>query len=127
MLANFLSNAVEYSPNDGEVSISAIASNNATITLHVANTVVDLAPADLPHIFDRFWRKTTARTSSLRAGLGLSISQAVCRMLDVPIRAEIRDPKTFLISVALPREDAISNTSAAESTLLSCQDGFGRE
>jgi two-component system sensor histidine kinase QseC len=106
MLVNFFSNAVEYAPDHGRISVSAVASN-ASINLQIANTATDLAPADLPHVFDRFWRKTSARTSSNRAGLGLSISKAVAHMLAVPIHAEMRQPGTFVISLTLPVAPAL--------------------
>jgi signal transduction histidine kinase len=103
MLANFLANAVEYAPDGGEVSISTVSSGGA-ISLQIANIVTELVPADLPHVFDRFWRKNSARTPSNRAGLGLSISQAIAKMLGLALRAEFPKPGTFLISLTPPND-----------------------
>jgi two-component system sensor histidine kinase QseC len=108
MLANFLSNAVEYTPDQGEISIDALSNDETSITLRIANTAPDLESSDLEHVFERFWRKETARTSSLRAGLGLSISQAVSQMLGIPLRAEVLNSKTFVITVTLPSSSAVS-------------------
>jgi two-component system sensor histidine kinase QseC len=101
IVGNLLSNAAEYSPANGEVRISAIE-NARAITLRVANSTADLNPADLPHLFERFWRKTAARTSSTRAGLGLSISRAATQLLGSEFNAEIPKSGTFVVSLILP-------------------------
>jgi signal transduction histidine kinase len=46
--------------------------------ISVANTGCDLTPEELPRVFERFWRKESARSQTgLHAGLGLSL----CRRL----------------------------------------------
>ena len=101
IVRNLLSNAAEYAPENGEIRIAAIAQPNA-ITLRVTNTAADLSLADLPHIFERYWRKTTARTSSSRAGLGLSISKTAAHLLGADFHADIPETGTFVISLILP-------------------------
>jgi signal transduction histidine kinase len=101
MLVNFLANAAEYTPEHGRICISTSAEPSAT-TLQIANSVSDLTPEDLPHVFSRFWRKTASRTSSNRAGLGLSISQAMAHLLETPLSAVIPEPGIFCISLTLP-------------------------
>jgi len=101
ILVNLLSNAAEYAAAGGAISISATAMVD-TIRLQVANSITNLARADLPHLFDRFWRKNAARTSSQRAGLGLSISRAGAQLLGLDLRADIPEPKTFVVTLMLP-------------------------
>ena len=59
------------------------ASNTPTtsFTLRVTNIPENLSPADLPHLFDRFWRKDAARTMDGHLGLGLALSRSFARAL----------------------------------------------
>jgi len=101
IVTNLLSNAVEYSPKAGVIRI-AVVERPGHLTLQIANTTVELSSADLPRIFERFWRKSSARTSSSRAGLGLSISKAAAQLLGTKLDAAIVENATLLISMDLP-------------------------
>ena len=100
LFTNLFSNAVEYSPRGGEISVG-IATSDGFTNVRVANATPDLIAADLPHVFDRFWRKTAARTSQNRTGLGLSICRATADLLGASLRAELEEG-TFVISLVLP-------------------------
>ncbi len=70
-----LDNAVKYTPAGGRVhfSMRAVASHTETT---VSDTGMGIAAADLPHVFDRFWRADKVRSRSAGgAGLGLSIAR----------------------------------------------------
>jgi signal transduction histidine kinase len=86
ILANLLSNAVEYTPQRGWIHIHLQDIGNA-FDLRVNNSVDNLAPGDLPHLFERFWRKDTARSSSEHSGIGLSVSQAYASVLGLTLEA----------------------------------------
>ena len=74
LLMNLLTNAIKYTPAGGNVEIDA-AATNGTVTLKVRDTGMGIAPGDLPHIFDRFWRADEARSrTGARPGSGLRIS-----------------------------------------------------
>ena len=77
LILNLLTNAVKYTPSGGTVRMQ-LATANGRITLSVADTGIGIAPGDLPHIFDRFWRADSARTrTGERPGAGLGL--AICR------------------------------------------------
>jgi signal transduction histidine kinase len=77
VITNLLTNAVNYTPAGGEVEISTKVENGAAL-LMIADNGPGIAPEHLPHIFDRFYRVDSARTSSQgRSGLGLAISKAI--------------------------------------------------
>jgi signal transduction histidine kinase len=65
-------NAIRHSPAGGEVRIG-VRSADGTATLAVADQGPGIRPADLPHIFDRFWRAAGAPDGG--TGLGLSIAK----------------------------------------------------
>jgi heavy metal sensor kinase len=77
VITNLLTNAIHYNKDGGEVRISAEQKNRVAI-LTVADTGQGIAPADLPHVFERFWRADQARSSaSGRTGLGLAIAKSI--------------------------------------------------
>lgn len=72
-VVNLLDNAVKFSPADGSVDVS-LTSGVLTIRDHGPG----IAPEDLPHVFDRFWRSPSARQLP-GSGLGLAIVAQVIR------------------------------------------------
>lgn len=79
-----LDNAVEYTGASGLVSICA---SEREIT--IANGPVTLAQKDVPHLFERFWRKDSARSSDAHAGLGLAVAAEIARLLDLRLTPEL--------------------------------------
>src|SRR3989344_1459171 len=68
-------NAVKYTPDKGEVSVKLTKAEGKT-SLTVADTGMGITKADLPHIFDRFYR--SARTQDIAGtGLGLAIAKQI--------------------------------------------------
>lgn len=72
-LANLVDNAVRYSPPGSQVVIGAEQAGPQVI-LTVTDDGPGLAPTDLPHVFDRFWRGERSRNRATGgSGLGLAI------------------------------------------------------
>jgi signal transduction histidine kinase len=74
MLVILLDNAVKFTPTGGSVSLSVRSSEGRAIVT-VEDTGVGISPAELPRIYDRFYRGDDARRRSDGAGLGLSIAK----------------------------------------------------
>jgi len=73
VLLNLVDNALKYTPAGGSVTVSAADAGTA-VSVSVADTGVGIPKADLPRIFERFYRVDKARTRSTGGtGLGLSI------------------------------------------------------
>ena len=68
---NLLTNAVKYTPPGGQVTVTTRA-EDGTARLTVADTGPGIPAADLPHVFERFWRGAGAKTRS-GAGIGLAV------------------------------------------------------
>jgi heavy metal sensor kinase len=78
VIANLLDNAIKYTHPGGMVEVSVSSSENVAV-LQVQDNGVGIAPAALPHIFERFYRSDLARSrSSGGSGLGLAIVKAIC-------------------------------------------------
>ncbi len=68
---NLLTNAIKYTPPGGQVTITTRA-RPGTAVLTVADTGPGIPEADLPHVFERFWRGTGAKGRS-GTGIGLAV------------------------------------------------------
>ncbi len=77
VVTNLLSNAIQYNRSPGEVQVST-RSDNGSAVLTIADTGIGIPAADLPHIFERFYRVDKSRSGPQgRTGLGLSICKAI--------------------------------------------------
>jgi signal transduction histidine kinase len=79
VLGNLVSNALRYTPAGGSVTLSASA-DQSRVSLSVQDTGAGIAPADLPFIFERFYRGDKARSSDGESGLGLAIAKSIVEM-----------------------------------------------
>ena len=96
ILANLFSNAVEYSPTNGRGEIRW-AGDRGEFT--VSNSVHDLNADDVPHLFERLWRKDKSRTGSEHCGLGLALTREFAELLGFDIQARFTDERTLTISL----------------------------
>jgi len=75
VIANLVNNALRYIPEHGRVWIDIHADGEA-VTLSVNDNGGGIPEADLPFIFDRFWRKDKSRSRNTGGtGLGLAITK----------------------------------------------------
>jgi signal transduction histidine kinase len=110
VLLNLLDNARRYTPAGGTISVGAKLEADAHGTKWLEISVQDsgsgIAAADLPFIFDRFFRIDRSRTGSHGAhggsGLGLAIVKAIVTGHGGSIRAESEPGKGTRISFTLP-------------------------
>jgi signal transduction histidine kinase len=77
-LNNLVDNALKYTPRGGGVTVSARQAPGQSVRLAVANTGQEIPVADLPNIFERFYRGDKSRSrDSGGAGIGLAIVKEV--------------------------------------------------
>lgn len=77
VLANLLDNAVKFSPSGGQVRIR-LATGQTEAIITVCDQGPGLCIEELPHVFERFFRGTTARANGTPGvGLGLALAQAI--------------------------------------------------
>ena len=73
VLSNLLQNAARYAPTDGVVTLSA-EQRHDTVLVSVTNSGESIPAADLPHVFERFYRVEKSRDRARGgAGIGLAI------------------------------------------------------
>ncbi len=105
LLLNLVTNAIKYTPPGGSVSLE-LADTGSLITISVSDTGIGIAPGDLPHVFDRFWRADLARTRTGDRpgyGLGLAISRWIAEAHGGTIVVQSRPGRGSLFTVTLPR------------------------
>lgn len=69
-LRNVLTNAIQHTPADGTVTIAS-----AGREIRIIDGGPGIAPADLPHIFERFYRADRSRGRNAGSGIGLTIAR----------------------------------------------------
>jgi signal transduction histidine kinase len=75
----------------------------ANITVEVRDTGRGIAPEDIPHLFERFWRGDSSRARSTGgAGLGLSICKAIVDSCGGEIEVSSRLGEGTCMTVRLP-------------------------
>lgn len=89
VFANLIYNAVRYTPESGSITVSMTAlEESRELEVVVADSGSGIDPDDLPHIFDRFYKKGKSRhSSSGGSGLGLSITKEIVELHGGIIRA----------------------------------------
>lgn len=101
VMGNLVTNALRYTPVGGDIVISAESHQNEVL-LRVTDTGAGISAADLPFIFDRFYRADTSRTEGGKMGLGLAISKALVEAMGGQISARSATAKGTTFQILLP-------------------------
>jgi signal transduction histidine kinase len=126
LFLNLVTNAIKYTPRGGTVELS-LRRTDETIAFAVRDTGIGIAAADLPYIFDRFWRADRARsrrpvgdgTVAERGGfgLGLAISQWIAQAHGGMLTVTSRLSRGSTFTVTLPLAPAEVDRPAAQGQL----------
>ncbi len=102
VLDNLMNNAIKYSPDGGTVTCRLLETHNNVI-LSVSDQGLGIPRADIPRIFDRFYRVDKARSRAQGGtGLGLAISREVVQLLGGRIWVDSREGRGSTFYISLP-------------------------
>lgn len=108
-IANLLSNAVRYTPENGMVTLE-LTRDNGYARIAVKDTGVGIAPDDLKKVFSRFWRADAARES---VGGGLGIGLALVKEVtdqhfgEVSVESILGEGSIFTMRIPLAPQDRV--------------------
>jgi two-component system heavy metal sensor histidine kinase CusS len=110
-VGNLVQNSLAHTPGGGEVQIAA--SNGAgQVVVSVSDTGTGIPAADLPRVFDRFYRADPARTRNKGGcGLGLPIVQSIARLHGGTVEIASKLGQGTRVTVTLPATEIASISS----------------
>jgi PAS domain S-box-containing protein len=104
---NLLSNAVKYTPAGERVEVT-ITTGDDEVVIEVRNTGVYIRPDEVTHLFERFFRASTASEAEVPGvGLGLTIAQSIVEAHGGRIRARSDKESGTVFRVKLPLRQEI--------------------
>ena len=104
LMGNLLENAIKYTPEDGIIFVGAhvLSAGGDIVEVHVRDTGIGIPAADLPRLFERFYRVDKARSRELGGtGLGLAIVKHLARAHggDVRVESALGQGSTFFFTL----------------------------
>ena len=113
VVANLVANAVKFTDRGGLVAVDLNATPEGA-RIDVVDTGVGIDPAELPRIFERFYRGSIASEArGSGSGLGLAIARSIVEMHGGAIAAESRRGAGSKFTVQLPRDPRLVEGSPA--------------
>lgn len=103
-VTNLVANAIRHTPSGGTVTVAGRHAGDAVV-VEVRDTGEGIAAADLPHVFERFWRADRSRTRGTGgSGLGLAIVRQVAELHGGTVTAasEPAQGSTFRLTLPMP-------------------------
>jgi hypothetical protein len=108
VLSNLIDNALKFTPSHGRIEMRATLLDDC-VQISVADTGTGIAPAHLPHVFDRFWQAD--RTKRGGAGLGLAIAKGIVEAHGgrLGVESEVGRGTTFHFTLPLAPAVTVTN------------------
>ncbi|MBF0141921.1 MAG: HAMP domain-containing histidine kinase [Magnetococcales bacterium] len=102
VLANLISNAVEFNNEGGEVVISVMVADSA-LTISVKDSGIGISTDQIHRIFDRFHQLESGRRKSHKGhGLGLSITKAISDLMEGIVAVDCSGGQGCTFTVTIP-------------------------
>lgn len=100
-----IDNAVKYSDENTAVTVT-LKSEDGYAVIKIADCGQGISEADLPHIFDRFYRCDKSRNRDAHSsGLGLTIAKSIVEMMGGTIEAESELKKGSVFTLRFPEKE----------------------
>ena len=120
LLLNLLDNAVRHTPSGGTIWVVA-RHRDVFVELSVTDTGTGIAPEDLPHVFERFYRGDRSRSGGGGSGIGLAVAKHIAERHGGTITARSQPEQGTTMTVSLPLSRARSAPRPATAAPRSAQ------
>ncbi|MGA8783481.1 MAG: ATP-binding protein [Terracidiphilus sp.] len=97
-----LDNALKYTPARGSIDV-ALSANHKVATVQVRDSGAGISKADLPRIFDRFYRADPSRSHIEGTGLGLAIAKWIAEIHHAELSVESKENQGTIFQVVFPQ------------------------
>ena len=105
VVVNILSNAVKYTPSGGHIRLAACALSGNRVRITVEDDGVGIPAADVPRLFERFYRVDKARSRAAGGtGLGLAIAKEIVEQHEGKIALASEYGKGTTVTITLPTD-----------------------
>lgn len=102
VMGNLMSNALRHTPSEGRITVR-LTDRGRDVVVAVADNGPGVPPEDLPHLFERFWRRDPSRQRATGgSGLGLSIARHIVEAHGGHIWAEPTPGGGLTVAFTLP-------------------------
>ena len=117
-LDNLISNAIKFTPEGGKVHL-LIENNGTAYTLHVTDSGYGIPASEQQHLFERFFRSTTASANQVPGtGLGLTIAKTIIESHGGSIGFDSIEGKGTTFTISLPKRIAQHDEGQTRHELL---------
>jgi two-component system, OmpR family, sensor histidine kinase KdpD len=113
-LSHVLENAAQYTPGGAPIAVRTIA-EGGELVVTVRDRGPGIAPADLPQLFDRFYRGAQAKSRVSGTGMGLSIARGLLAAEGGRIWAENSPGGGAVFTIAVPVESRMADEAGEAS------------
>ncbi len=110
-LHNLLGNAIKYTPAGGGVTVT-VGEAEGRLQVAVADTGIGIGEADLPRVFDKFYRAKDDRLATIDgSGLGLALAREVIRLHhgDITVESTLNQGSTFTLTLPVEAHAATAS------------------
>ena len=102
VLYNFFENAVKFTPEKGTIAVAADVEKES-VTIRIRNSGDGIAPKELPHLFERFYKTDKSRSrDKTGVGLGLHLCKTIIALHGGTVGADSRPGEYTEMQITLP-------------------------
>ena len=124
IITNLISNAIKFTPNNGEINMSVKALNSNKkkphVSIEISNTGSEIPKDKLPYIFDRFYQAGDINTSETEGtGIGLALVKELVELHNGTVKVKNNSTETtFILNFPYDKKLLQNNSTIQEHNVV---------